>query len=624
MQSLLCASFLSATKKGGVTSPCPEKISHQKSMRLVGCQSVGVALFLLHYCLLFDARAVLASEVPSSDDGPIELNEENFDAAVFPPGVPFDKQQPYLIFFYAPWCGHCKKMKPVFRNASDTLQSSQFAATHAKFALVDAVQHKGLAKRFNVKSFPTFYYTVNGRGYHFEGSRGVLDLVSIAVYAHHGVHLGSFADDVSSPERFELVDKEAPGRAAFIVFVPKEAPRQRESRSIAPVDPSQYANLEPVDIEDLEAKERELALPNLFHIAVESLISYGKSRFGVIYEEIIPTAVSGNHKQFSQVMEVAHKCQRGAQGRGGPNGETLVLYSDAHRKPLCFQGPWIKAGSKPLGLVAPQMPRGIAKLEVRKELFEWVDRNSILAVEEISSETYATMSRRPGLLMVLASDGPLTKDDTTMLPVLREIVQERNGAMLASEESMKSNIELVDDEGQSARPTTEFIFAHLDGNVFYEWCKEHGLSVPSDFPALLAVSPAKEIAYHAKTLDEWLAVKNGPMPWSIGGKQHEQIKRFMRMLDRGEIPAYRVSTVGKVAEYILAVPYASHLHQILGSDDTTFLTVLFVVIFTTFVIILACRPDSAEEQAARQEHQRQQRQDGGGSRRRRERAEKEE
>lgn len=474
----------------------------------------AVALALVCVAICVHADDVLDA------DAPVELTEDNFDATVFPAGVPFEKQPSHLIFFYAPWCGHCKKMKPIFRNASDTLKTSQFAGAHAKFALVDAVKHKELAKRFNVKSFPTFYYTVNGRGYHYEGSRGALDLLSIAVYAHHGVKLGSFADDVSSPERFELVDKEAPGRAAFIVFVPKESTRQRETRSIAPVDPQLYAGLDIDDVEALEVKERDLALPSLFHVAVESLISYGKSRFGVIYEDKIPSAVSGNHEQFSQVMEMAHKCQRNPLTRGGPNGETLVLYSDAHRKPLCFPGPWLQAKTKPLGSVAPEMPRGVGKLDIKKELFEWVDRNSILAVEEISSETYATMSRRPGLLMVLASNGPLKKDDTTMLPVLREIVQERNAAMLASEESMKSNIELVDEEGQSARPTTEFIFAHLDGNVFYEWCKEHGLSVPNDFPALLAVAPAKEIAFHAKHVNGWLDVKD--KPWTIGGPQHQK------------------------------------------------------------------------------------------------------
>jgi thiol-disulfide isomerase/thioredoxin len=550
-------------------------------------------------------------------DAPVELTDDTFDAAVFPTGVPFDKQPAYLIFFYAPWCGHCKKMKPIFRNASDTLKTSQFAGAHAKFALVDAVKNKELAKRFNVKSFPTFFYTVNGRGHHYEGSRGALDLLSIAVYAHHGVQLGSFADDVSSPERFELVDKEAPGRAAFIVFVPKETTRKREARTLAAVDPLLYTTLDAEDVEKLERKERDLALPNLFHIAVESLISYGKSRFGVIYEDKIPSAVSGNHEQFSQVMEMAHKCQRSPLTRGGPNGETLVLYSDAHRKPLCFPGPWLKAGSKISGAVAPDMPRGVGKLEVRKELFEWVDRSSILAVEEISSETYATMSRRPGLLMVLASNGPLKKDDTTMLPILREIVQERNAAMLASEESMKSNIELVDDEGQSARPTTEFIFAHLDGNVFHEWCKEHGLSVPGDFPALLAVAPAKELAYHAKHVDGWLDVKD--KQWSIGGPQHEKIKTFMRKLDRGEIPAFRVSTVGKIAEVLLAVPFADKLHDVLGSDDTTFLMVVFIVLFTIFVIALACRPDNSDPSEQQQQRERQ-----TGVRRRREKTEKEE
>jgi hypothetical protein len=107
--------------------------------------------------------------------------------------------------------------------------------------------------------------------------------------------------------------------------------------------------------------------------------------------------------------------------------------------------------------------------------------------------------------------------------------------------------------------------------------------------------------------------------WSIGGPQHEKIKTFMRKLDRGEIPAFRVSTVGKIAEVLLAVPFADKLHDVLGSDDTTFLMVVFIVLFTIFVIALACRPDNSDPSEQQQQRERQ-----SGVRRRRDKAEKEE
>lgn len=525
----------------------------------------------------------------------VELTDETFEGVVFPISVPYHQQKPFFIFFYAPWCGHCKKTKPIFHNASDYLATSPYAKESARFALVDATTQKQLAQRFHVKSFPTFYYTVHGRAYHYEGGRGMQEFIQIAVYLFRGHQLGSFADDVSSPERFEAVDKEAPGRAAFVVFVPKSAPRQHDRRDTPQVGPYAYNDMSEDERHDKERVELEAATPFLWHIAVESSITLGKSRYAVIFEDRIPSTVKGDHVQFSKVMEVAHRCERVTKG---PNGESLILFSDAHRKPLCYLGPWFQKKvaqgdsgkkSKRFSAAALDMPRGVASITVHEDLREWIDRNSFLAVEEISAETYTTLSRRPGLMLVLATHGPLTKDDTNYLPALRALVQERNAAEQASEESLKSRIEMIDADGEPSRPRREFIFTHLDGLLFKDWCAEHGIS-ESDLPAVLAVSPMKEIAYHAKDLPAFVEVKDN-VPWDIHGPQLEQIRVFLKRMDRGEMPTFRVSTVGKVAEKLLMIPYADVLYAALGSDDTTFLTVLFVAVFTVFVVALALRPD---------------------------------
>lgn len=64
-----------------------------------------------------------------------------------------------LVMFYAPWCGHCKNMKPEYVDAAAQLKEEGFEGV---MAAVDATIHRGLADRFEVKGFPAVKYFQNG------------------------------------------------------------------------------------------------------------------------------------------------------------------------------------------------------------------------------------------------------------------------------------------------------------------------------------------------------------------------------------------------------------------------------------------------------------------------------
>jgi protein disulfide-isomerase A6 len=76
----------------------------------------------------------------------IDLTPSNFDDVVLKSG------KPALVEFFAPWCGHCKNLAPVYEELATVFQH---AGDKVSVAKVDADAHKSLGKRFGVSGFPT-------------------------------------------------------------------------------------------------------------------------------------------------------------------------------------------------------------------------------------------------------------------------------------------------------------------------------------------------------------------------------------------------------------------------------------------------------------------------------------
>uniref|UniRef100_A0A8C0NRE1 Protein disulfide-isomerase A5 n=1 Tax=Canis lupus familiaris TaxID=9615 RepID=A0A8C0NRE1_CANLF len=95
---------------------------------------------------------------PWADEGGsvYHLTDEDFDQFV-------KEHSSVLVMFHAPWCGHCKKMKPEFENAAEVLHGE--ADSSGVLAAVDATVNKALAERFHISEFPTLKYFKNGEKY---------------------------------------------------------------------------------------------------------------------------------------------------------------------------------------------------------------------------------------------------------------------------------------------------------------------------------------------------------------------------------------------------------------------------------------------------------------------------
>uniref|UniRef100_A0A8C9VSU1 Protein disulfide isomerase family A, member 5 n=1 Tax=Scleropages formosus TaxID=113540 RepID=A0A8C9VSU1_SCLFO len=90
---------------------------------------------------------------PETDSAVHHLTNDTFDT--------FLDEHPFaLVMFYAPWCGHCKKMKPEYDEAAKLLNKDNDSP--GVLAAVDATVHRALGERYNIPGFPTLKYFENG------------------------------------------------------------------------------------------------------------------------------------------------------------------------------------------------------------------------------------------------------------------------------------------------------------------------------------------------------------------------------------------------------------------------------------------------------------------------------
>ncbi|KAL3030290.1 hypothetical protein AAZX31_03G212100 [Glycine max] len=110
---------------------------------------------------------VKIASVPSSV---VVLSPDNFDEVVL------DETKDVLVEFYAPWCGHCKALAPIYEKVAAAFNLDKDVV----MANVDADKYKDLAEKYGVSGYPTlkFFPKSNKAGEDYNGGRDLDDFVA--------------------------------------------------------------------------------------------------------------------------------------------------------------------------------------------------------------------------------------------------------------------------------------------------------------------------------------------------------------------------------------------------------------------------------------------------------------
>ncbi|RXG70574.1 Protein disulfide-isomerase [Armadillidium vulgare] len=127
---------------------------------------------------------LLSQDPPEDwDKTPVKvLVASNFDE------VAFDKSKDVLVEFYAPWCGHCKQLAPIYEELGEKYKDSETVVIAKMDSTANELEHT------KIQSFPTLklYKKDDNKVIEYNGER---TFVGLTKFLESGGEYGQSADD---------------------------------------------------------------------------------------------------------------------------------------------------------------------------------------------------------------------------------------------------------------------------------------------------------------------------------------------------------------------------------------------------------------------------------------------
>uniref|UniRef100_A0A3B4ZCI4 protein disulfide-isomerase n=1 Tax=Stegastes partitus TaxID=144197 RepID=A0A3B4ZCI4_9TELE len=128
----------------------------------------------------------------------------------------------WLVDFYAPWCGYCKKLEPVWYDVGVELRSS---GSPVRVGKMDATAYSGMASEFGVRGYPTIKLLKGDLAYNYKGPRTKDDIVEFANRV-----AGPAVRALPSKQMFEHMMKR---HDVLFVYVGGESPLKEKYNDVA-------------------------------------------------------------------------------------------------------------------------------------------------------------------------------------------------------------------------------------------------------------------------------------------------------------------------------------------------------------------------------------------------------
>ncbi|KAM9303944.1 protein disulfide-isomerase TMX3 isoform 2-T2 [Morus bassanus] len=158
--------------------------------------------------------AAVVAHVVASGAGFVEDLDESFKEN--------RKDDIWLVDFYAPWCGHCKKLEPVWNEVGMEMKNM---GSPVKVGKMDATSFSSIASEFGVRGYPTIKLLKGDLAYNYRGPRTKDDIIEFANRV-----AGPLIRPLPSQHMFEHVQKR---HRVLFVYVGGESPLKEKYIEVA-------------------------------------------------------------------------------------------------------------------------------------------------------------------------------------------------------------------------------------------------------------------------------------------------------------------------------------------------------------------------------------------------------